>query len=80
MVKLPFLGTLGEALYHTEDRENAETVLLRAFDSSIAASDSHDPMTAEVAQLLIQLYESWDKPDEAEKWRAKLTRKEDARE
>jgi hypothetical protein len=67
-----FLRTLGEALYHSEDREHAETVLLKAFDLAVAASDPYDPMTAKVAQLLIQLYESWPKPDEAEKWRARL--------
>ncbi|MHC4230125.1 MAG: hypothetical protein ACYSW0_22035, partial [Planctomycetota bacterium] len=38
-----FLRTQGEALYHTEDREHAEAILLRAFDLSIAASDPHDP-------------------------------------
>ncbi|NIQ81622.1 MAG: hypothetical protein GTN93_26720, partial [Anaerolineae bacterium] len=75
-----FLRTLGEALYHTEDREHAEAILLRAFDLSIAASDPHDPMTANVAQLLIQLYESWNKPDEAEKWREKLPPRGDAEE
>jgi hypothetical protein len=67
-----FLRTLGEALYHTEDREHAEAILLRAFDLSIAASDPHDPEAGEVIQLLIQLYESLDKPEQAEKWRAKL--------
>ena len=72
-----FLRTLGEALYHTEDREHAEAILLRAFDLSIAASDPHDPMTAKVAQLLIQLYESWNKPEEATKWRAMLAQRDD---
>jgi serine/threonine protein kinase/tetratricopeptide (TPR) repeat protein len=67
-----FLRTLGEALYHTEDREHAETILLRAFDLIIAASDPHDPKAGEVMQLLIQLYESWDKPEKADQWRAKL--------
>ena len=67
-----FLRTLGEALYHTEDREQAEAILLRAFDLSITASDPHDPKADEVIQLLIQLYESLDKPEQAEKWRAKL--------
>ena len=67
-----FLRTLGEALCHTEDREHAEAALLRAFDLSIAASDPHDPKTAEIMQLLIQLYESWDKAEKAEEWRAKL--------
>lgn len=67
-----FLRTLGEALYHTEDRENAEAILLRAFDLIITTSDLHDPQTADVVQSLIQLYEAWGKPEEAEKWRAQL--------
>ena len=67
-----FLRTLGEALYHTKDREYAEAALLRALELSNAASDPHDPKTAEVMQLLIQLYESWDKLEQAEEWRAKL--------
>jgi len=67
-----FLRTLGEALYHTEDREHAEAALLRALELSIAASEPRDPVTAEVMQLLIELYESWEKPEKAEEWRAKL--------
>jgi hypothetical protein len=66
-----FLKTLGEALYHSEDRENAEEVLLKTFDLSLAASGLHNPQTTEVIQLLIQLYEAWPKPEEAEVWRAK---------
>ncbi|MHC4536625.1 MAG: hypothetical protein ACYS6K_21970 [Planctomycetota bacterium] len=71
-----FLRTLGEALYHTEDQEHAEAILLRAFDLSIATSNPHDPKTAEVMQLLIQLYESWDKPEKANQWRVKLLKTE----
>jgi tetratricopeptide (TPR) repeat protein len=72
-----FLRILGEALYHTEDREHAEAVLLRAFDLNITASDPHDPKAGEVIQLLIQLYEAWSKPGRAEEWRAKLSEKGD---
>ena len=67
-----FLRTLGEALYHTKDREHAEAALLRALELRNAASDPRDPKTTEVMQLLIQLYESWDKLEQAEEWRAKL--------
>jgi tetratricopeptide (TPR) repeat protein len=74
-----FLRTLGEALYHTEDREHAEAILLRAFDLSIAASDPHDPVTAEVVQLLIELYEAWNNPEKAEEWRAKLPHEENTK-
>jgi serine/threonine protein kinase len=67
-----FLMTLGEALYHAEDLENAEAMLLRAFDLSIAGSDPHNAKTAKVIHLLIGLYETWNKLEEAEKWREKL--------
>jgi tetratricopeptide (TPR) repeat protein len=70
------LRTLGEALYHAEDREHAEMILQKAFDLSIAASDPHDPKTTKVIQLLIQLYESWNKPEKAEEWRVKLSQNE----
>ena len=68
-----FLRTLGEALYYSKDWENAEVILLRAFDVSITISDSHDPQTGEVVQSLIQLYEDWNKPEEAEEWWTKLS-------
>jgi tetratricopeptide (TPR) repeat protein len=66
------LRTLGEALCHTEDRERAEAILLSALELSIDASEPRDPLTVEVMQLLIQLYESWNKPEKAKEWRAKL--------
>jgi tetratricopeptide (TPR) repeat protein len=72
-----FLKTLGEALYHTEDREYAEAMLLRALELSIADSEPRDPVTVEVMQLLIQLYKSWNKPEKANEWRTKLAQIED---
>jgi len=57
-------------------RKNAAVTLLRALELSIAASDSQDIRTSKVVQLLIQLYEAWNKPDKAEEWRAKLPRKQ----
>jgi tetratricopeptide (TPR) repeat protein len=75
-----FLRTQGEALYHTEDLEQAEEILRRAFDLSIAASDPHDPQITEVVQSLIQLYESWGKAEKAEEWRARLPQTESTRE
>jgi hypothetical protein len=72
-----FLRSLGKALYHTEDREHAEAMLLKAFDLSIAASDPHDPKAGEVVQLLIDLYEAWNKPEKANEWQEKLAQIED---
>jgi tetratricopeptide (TPR) repeat protein len=75
-----FLRTLGEAYYQAKDQENAEVTLLRAYELGIAASDPHDPQITDVVQLLIELYESWDKPEKAEEWRAKLPQTESTRE
>jgi tetratricopeptide (TPR) repeat protein len=72
-----FLMTLGKALYHAKDLENAEAMLLGAFDLSIAGSDVHNAKSAEAIQLLIDLYESWNKPEQANDWRAKLKQIED---
>jgi hypothetical protein len=74
-----FLMTLGDALHHTEERENAEAILLRAFDLSITGSDPQNSKTAEVIQSLIQLYEAWNKPEKAKEWRAKLSQTEAAK-
>jgi len=68
-----FLKTLGEALHHAEDLENAEVMLLRAFDLSIVRSDSHDTKKSDIIRSLIELYETWNRPKKAEEWRAKLS-------
>jgi hypothetical protein len=73
--KADFLRTLGEAFFYNKDIENAEVMFLRAFDLSIANSDLHDPKTIQIVKLFVQLYESWNKPEEAEKWREKLLQK-----
>ena len=49
---------------------------LKAFDLSTANSDLQDPKTVKIIHLLIQLYEAWNKPEEAEKWQAKLSQTE----
>ena len=67
-----FLMTLGEAYYHTRDHENAENILLRAFNQSIAGSELHDSQTIEIIPLLIHLYQALDKPEKAQEWQAKL--------
>jgi len=72
-----FLRALGKALYHTEDREHAEVILLKAFDLTIAASDPHDPKAGDVVQLLIDLYKAWSKPEKANQWQTKLEQIED---
>ena len=38
-----------------------------------------DPQTIESRRSLIELYEAWNKPDEAKEWRAKLPQTESMR-
>jgi serine/threonine protein kinase/tetratricopeptide (TPR) repeat protein len=71
-----FLRTLGEALYHTKDRDNAEDILLKTFELNIINSDLQDPKTVKIIHSLIQLYEAWNKPEQVEKWRTKLSQTE----
>jgi len=71
-----FLRTIGEALYQTKDLENAEVMLLRAFDSTITKSNQQNPQTTEIVKSLIQLYETRGKPEKVNEWRAKLPKTE----
>jgi len=71
-----FLMILGEVLCHVEEQGNAEVILLKAYNLSITASDTQDIRTSKVVQLLIQLYEAWNKPEKAKEWRAKLPQTE----
>jgi serine/threonine protein kinase/Tol biopolymer transport system component/Flp pilus assembly protein TadD len=75
-----FLRTLGEALYHTEDREHAEAILLRAFDLSYRVLGPLDKVTIESIGKIVELYEAWGKPENAEEWRAKLPHEEATKE
>jgi serine/threonine protein kinase/Flp pilus assembly protein TadD len=50
----------------------AERMLRDAFDGRQAKLGSEHPHTIDSLKQLVTLYESWSKPDEAGKWRAKL--------
>jgi tetratricopeptide (TPR) repeat protein len=67
-----FLTTRGEALYHAQNWQDAESALLTAYSLTNAGSGPRHPATDRVVRLLVQLYESGGKPDEAARWRAKL--------
>jgi len=70
------------ALLHItqKDYDGAELLLLEAFHGREAKLGSDHPHTIKSLNQLVRLYESWSKPEEAAKWRAKLPRKEDAQE
>jgi hypothetical protein len=54
----------------------AEPLLLATFHGREAKLGPEHPYTVESLKQLVTLYESWNKPDEAAKWRAELPRKE----
>ncbi len=56
--------------------DDAETLLLEAVEGRhLKLGDTH-PHTLELFKNLIELYEARNKPEEAEKWRAKLPQTE----
>lgn len=52
--------------------EDAEPLLLDAFHGRESKLGPEHPQTLNSLRELVRLYESWNKPDEAEKWRARL--------
>ena len=56
----------------TENYDKAEPLLLDAFHGREAKLGSTHPHSLESLKQLVNLYESWNKPDEAAQWRAKL--------
>ena len=55
--------------------DEAEPLLLEAVKGRrLKLGDTH-PHTLESLNNLIELYEAWNKPEEAEEWRAKLPQK-----
>jgi hypothetical protein len=56
--------------------DKAEPLLLKVVkERRLKLGDTH-PHTTESLNNLIKLYEAWNKPEEAEKWRAKLPQTE----
>jgi hypothetical protein len=59
------------------DYDKAEPLLLEALKGRrLKLGDTH-PHTSESWNDLIELYEAWNKPEEADKWQAKLRQIED---
>jgi len=61
---------LGKCLVTPKKFKVAESVLTAAFDGLRETAGLDDGTTQDVIQTLVGLYESWSKPDEAEKYRA----------
>ena len=68
-------------LYKEQDRyDEAEPLLVEAVKGRwLKLGDTH-PHTLESWNNLIEFYNAWDKPEEAEKWRPKLPKTEAAEE
>ena len=49
------------------------SLLLEAFRGRETKLGPEHPHTSESLKQLVTLYESWPKPDEAQRWRAKLS-------
>ena len=64
-------------LYKEQARyEDAEQLLLEAVEGRrLKLGDTH-PHTLESLNNLIELYEAWNKPEEAKEWRVKLPQSE----
>jgi tetratricopeptide (TPR) repeat protein len=67
-----FLITRGEILLKQQRYADAEPVLLEAHQTMSAALGPEHRNTARAAGYLVSLYEAWEKPEEAAKWRAAL--------
>ena len=63
-------GKLGEALGDQGGFEEAETLLLSSHAFQLRTSPSGDDRIAVALQRLVNLYEAWGRPEEAQKWRA----------
>lgn len=71
--------TLLAACLLKQDRfEEAERLLLGCYSVLEKARTRASPITQAAMHQLIELYEAWDKPDEAARWREKLPKEEDS--
>jgi len=60
-------------LYREQARyEDAKPLLLEAFHGRATKLSPEHPHTLDSPKQLVSLYESWGRPDEAEKWRSRL--------
>lgn len=63
---------IGANLTLLERYEEAEEILLRSERELVAARGESAPIIADARRRIVDLYEAWDKPEEAKRWRGKL--------
>ena len=66
-------GNYGRCLQKLQHYEEAETELLESYSKLLAALGEDHELTQKVAGILVDLYDSWDKPVQAAEWRTKLS-------
>jgi len=68
-----YAGRLGDCLRRLGEFDDAETLLLESHAGLLAAFGEAHARTVAAIQRLVQLYESWEKPDVANIWRGRLS-------
>jgi len=63
---------LGECRIRQGLFSESEALLLSSHTVLSSAYDDHNPRTVAVTRRLVDLYEAWDRPDQAETWRRRL--------
>jgi len=71
------MGLLGETLVGRARYEQAETILIESHDRLYEDPSAPPARTADALQRIIELYEAWGRPDQADTWRAKRARETD---
>lgn len=61
---------LGDCLVKLGHYEEAEPLLTESYDEMKTQRDIYDRYVLEALQRVIELYDSWDKPDKAAEYRA----------
>ena len=70
------LAVLGTLRYHEKKFDAAETLLLQGYEGLVSQQQTMPPheryRLGRTAKKLVMLYEAWQKPEEAGKWKEKL--------
>jgi len=64
-----FQGALGKVLVMRGGYQEAEPLLQAAYEAHREAAGADDRRTSEAAAALVELYEAWDRPTEADRYR-----------
>ncbi|MBN2446456.1 MAG: serine/threonine protein kinase [Phycisphaerae bacterium] len=68
--------SLGQCYLAQRRYADAETIFLECYEGFNAIFGPTNMRTVQAMKLLVELYEAWDKPNEADEWRAKLPAEE----